>query len=223
MSESNIHKGEKDEKTQALLSNANAARLLAQTIEGTIGPKGLDIMMVGSLGDVVISNDGVTILKLMAVNHPVARMIINAARAQQEQVGDGTTTATILAGTLVAEGANHVIKGVPVTQIIEGIRLGVEWSVQLIEQHSRSIDSVDDPVLFDVAVTAGRGQKDIASLVLEGARIVGQQNCWILITGSAMRWLPRKGLPVRCLRGLLLIGPRLIKICLDYWRTPEYW
>lgn len=175
MSESNIHKGEKDEKTQALLSNANAARLLAQTIEGTIGPKGLDIMMVGSLGDVVISNDGVTILKLMAVNHPVARMIINAARAQQEQVGDGTTTATILAGTLVAEGANHVIKGVPVTQIIEGIRLGVEWSVQLIEQHSRSIDSVDDPILFDVAVTAGRGQKDIASLVLEGARIVGQQ------------------------------------------------
>ncbi|MEQ8199956.1 MAG: TCP-1/cpn60 chaperonin family protein [Syntrophomonadaceae bacterium] len=175
MSDNSIHKGEIDEKTQALLSNANAARLLAQTIEGTIGPKGLDIMMVGNLGDVVISNDGVTILKLMAVNHPAARMIINAARAQQERVGDGTTTATILAGTLVAEGANQVMKGVPVTQVIEGIKLGVEWSVQLIEQHNRSVASVDDPILFNVAVTAGRDQRDIAGLVLEGARIVGRQ------------------------------------------------
>ena len=173
MSESNIHKGDLDERTQALLSNANAARLLAQTIEGTIGPKGLDIMMVGNLGDVVISNDGVTILRLMAINHPVARMIINAARFQQEQVGDGTTTATILAGALVAEGANQVMKGVPVTQVIEGIKLGVEWSVQSIADHSRNVTSVEDPVLFDVAVTAGRDQKDIAGLVLEGARIVG--------------------------------------------------
>ncbi len=174
MPDKNNSKGEIDEKVQALLSNANAARLVAQTIEGTIGPKGLDIMMVGNLGDVVISNDGVTILKLMAVNHPAARMIINAARAQQAEVGDGTTTATILAGALVVEGANQVIKGVPVTQVIQGIKLGIERSIALLEERSRVIDSVEDSILLNVAATAGRDQKELAALIIEGAKIVGQ-------------------------------------------------
>ncbi len=175
MSDKNNPKSEAEEKVQALLSNANAARLVAQTIEGTIGPKGLDIMMVGSLGDVVISNDGVTVLKLMAVNHPAARMIINAARAQQAEVGDGTTTATILAGALVVEGANQVIKGVPVTQVIQGIKLGIQRSVELLEKQTRIIDSVEDPILLNVAAIAGRDQKDLAALIIEGAKIVGRE------------------------------------------------
>jgi len=164
-----------DDKLQALLSNANAARMISQAIEGTLGPKGLDIMMVDSLGDVVISNDGVTILRLMAVNHPAARMIINAARAQQAEVGDGTTTATILAGALVAEGASQVMKGVPVTQVIQGIKLGTEHSIELLQKRSRPVSSVDDPVLFSVAAIAGRGQEDIARLIIDGARIIGRE------------------------------------------------
>lgn len=164
-----------DEQLKALLSNAGAARMIAQTIEGTLGPKGLDIMMVDSLGDVVISNDGVTILRLMAVNHPAARMIINTARAQQSEVGDGTTTATILAGALVSEGANQVMKGVPVTQVIQGIKLGIEQSLKLLKQKSRPVVAVDDPLLFDVASIAGRGQEDIAQLITEGAKIIGLQ------------------------------------------------
>ena len=75
MSENTLINSDIDNKFQTLLSNANAARIISQAIEGTIGPKGLDIMMVDRFGDVVISNDGVTILKLMEVNHPVARMI----------------------------------------------------------------------------------------------------------------------------------------------------
>lgn len=167
-----------DEKLKALLSNANAARMISQTIEGTLGPKGLDIMMVDSLGDVVISNDGVTILQLMAVNHPAARMIINAARAQQSEVGDGTTTATILAGALVSEGASQVLKGVPVTQVIQGIKLGIEQSLKLLKQKSRPVTATDDPVLLNVASIAGRGQGDIAGLIIEGAKIIGpEQMC----------------------------------------------
>ncbi|WP_369397239.1 TCP-1/cpn60 chaperonin family protein [Syntrophomonas palmitatica] len=99
------HKQEKDDRFQTLLNNAHAATVISQIVEGTIGPKGLDIMMVDPFADLVITNDGVTILKLMDVSHPAARMIINAARAQQDEVGDGTTTATIMAAALVAEGA----------------------------------------------------------------------------------------------------------------------
>jgi len=164
-----------DDKTQALLSNANAARVISQAIEGTIGPKGLDIMMVDSLGDVIISNDGVTILKMMAVNHPAARMIINTARAQQAEVGDGTTTATIIAGALVSEGANQVLKGVPVTQVIQGIKQGIDYSLELIEKSSRLLDSMDDPRLLSVAAIAGREQQDLAELVVKGARMVDRE------------------------------------------------
>lgn len=163
-----------DEKMQALLGNSNAARLIARAIEGTIGPKGLDIMMIDTLGDVVISNDGVTILNLMDVNHPAARMIINTARSQQTQVGDGTTTAAILAGALVVEGANQIIKGVPVTRIIQGIELGVNLCIKLMEKMSRPITELDDPLLFSAASIAGRGQDEIAGLIISGAGIIGQ-------------------------------------------------
>lgn len=174
MSDHTLINTEVDNKFQTLLSNANAARIISQAIEGTIGPKGLDIMMVDRYGDVVISNDGVTILKLMEVNHPVARMIINAAKSQQLQVGDGTTTATIIAGELVAAGAAQVLKGVPVTQVIQGMEAGIKRTLELIEAHSRKIDAIDDSRLFDAACIAGRGQEDLARLVVAGARIVGR-------------------------------------------------
>jgi chaperonin GroEL (HSP60 family) len=174
MSEKSLLNSEADDKFQTLLSNAAAARVISQAIEGTIGPKGLDIMMVDRFGDVVISNDGVTILRLMEVTHPVARMIINTARAQQEEVGDGTTTATILAGALVAEGANQVLRGVPVTQVIQGIKIGIDASLNRIEEHSRIIAALDDKALFDVACIAGRGEKELARLVLEGACLMGR-------------------------------------------------
>ncbi len=175
MPDRSLLNSEIDDKLQALLGNANAARLISQAIEGTIGPKGLDIMMIDSQGEVVISNDGVTILKLMAVNHPAARMIINTARSQQAEVGDGTTTATIIAGALISEGANQVIKGVPVTQVIQGIKLGIQRSVELIQKTSRRVSSIDDPMLWQVACIAGRGQEELAHLLVNGARIVGRE------------------------------------------------
>jgi chaperonin GroEL (HSP60 family) len=164
-----------DDKFQTLLNNANAARVISQVVESTIGPKGLDIMMVDGFGDVLVSNDGVTILKSMETQHPAGRMIINTARAQQNEVGDGTTTATIIAGTLVAEGVTQVLKGVPVTMVIEGIKLGTKKAVELIHQHTRKIASLEDGRLFDIACIAGRGHTDIAKLVVEGAKIIGEE------------------------------------------------
>lgn len=164
---------QKEDKFETLLNNANAARVISQAVEGTLGPKGLDIMMVDRFGDVVITNDGVTILKLMEVNHPAARMIINAAKAQQSEIGDGTTTTTIMAGALIAEGCQQVLKGVPVTRVIEGINIGINKAIELVEKQARKLSEQDYEILYNVALIAGRGHNDIARLTVDGAMAVG--------------------------------------------------
>lgn len=162
-----------DERLAALLSNASAVRAIASAVEGTIGSKGLDTMLVDRFGEVVITNDGITILTKMEVNHPAAKMVINVARAQEEAVGDGTTTATIMAGALLGEAVNQVIKGVPVTRVIEGVRTGIRRAVELIKEKSRSVTGPEDPILRQVALIAGRDHGDIADLVVTAAQMVG--------------------------------------------------
>ncbi|MHB9094882.1 MAG: TCP-1/cpn60 chaperonin family protein [Eubacteriales bacterium] len=164
-----------DERLAALVTNSNAVRAIAAAVEGTLGPKGLDTMLVDKYGEVVITNDGVTILTTMEANHPAAKMLINIAKAQQAEIGDGTTTATVMAGALVSEGVDQVVKGVPVTRIIEGIRAGVTKAVQLIQEKASLVGGMDDPVLRQVALIAGREHGDIADLVVEAARMTGAE------------------------------------------------
>lgn len=173
MSDNLANNQKTEDRFETLLNNANAARVISSAVEGTLGPKGLDIMMVDKFGDVVITNDGVTILKLMEVNHPAAHMIINAAKAQQHQIGDGTTTTTIMAGAIVAEGCQQVLKGVPVTKVIEGINQGIDYAVSLVEDNTILLGEKDTGLLYNVALVAARGQKDIANLVVEGAKQIG--------------------------------------------------
>jgi chaperonin GroEL (HSP60 family) len=164
---------EVDERLAALLTNANAVRAITAAVEGTIGPKGLDTMLVDRFGEVIITNDGVTILDKMDVNHPAAKMLINIAKAQQAEVGDGTTTATIMAGGLVGEGVNQVLRGVPVARIIEGVKYGINSALEQVKQHCRQIKDIDDPVLQNIAMIAGREHRDIAELVVSAARLIG--------------------------------------------------
>lgn len=166
---------EVDERLAALMTNANAIRAIAQAIEGTIGPKGLDTMLVDQVGDVVITNDGVTILEMMDVNHPAARLLIQIAKAQQEEIGDGTTTATIMAGAMINEGVNQVLKGVPVVKIIEGLKIGVDIALKALAERAVPIGKLGDPVLRDVALVAGRGNGDIGDLVVEAAKLMGKE------------------------------------------------
>ncbi len=164
---------EVDEKIAALVTNANAVQAIASSVEGTLGSKGLDAMLVDKFGDVVITNDGITILSKIETNHPAARMVIGIAKAQEEEVGDGTTTATIMAGTLLGEGVNQVVKGVPVARVIEGIRWGMAKANEALEAMSTPVAGPDDPLLRQVAYIAGRERADIADLVVEAARLVG--------------------------------------------------
>ncbi len=162
-----------DEKLAALLTNANAVRAIASAVEGTIGPKGLDTLLVDRFGEVVITNDGMTILTKMDVSHPAAKMVINTAKAQEEEVGDGTTTATIVAGSLLAEGVSQAIRGVPVTRLIDGIKIGMKRALDFVQEKAIRIEGVDDPLLKKVALIAGRDNEDVADLVVSAAKLVG--------------------------------------------------
>jgi chaperonin GroEL (HSP60 family) len=166
---------EVDTKYSALETNVNAVRAIAGAVQGTIGPKGLDTMLVDQFGDVVITNDGVTILNLMEVNHPAAKMLINIAKAQQEEIGDGTTTATLMAGEMVNEGYVQIVQGVPVARIIEGLRKGVKFAISSLQTKSRKLKGLDDPLLHNIALIAGREHEDIADLVVEAAQAIGEE------------------------------------------------
>jgi len=164
-----------DERLGALMTNANAIRAIASAVEGTLGPKGLDTMLVDRFGEVVITNDGVTILSMMEATHPAARMLINTAKAQEEEIGDGTTTATVIAGALVGAGVEKVLKGVPVARVIEGLKVGLKKALEAMRAQARPVKGVEDPLVRQVALVAGRYQEDIADLVVQAARLIGEE------------------------------------------------
>jgi chaperonin GroEL (HSP60 family) len=167
---------EREDRYSALYNNANAIRAIASAIEGTLGPKGLDTMLVDGHGEVVITNDGVTILDKMEVNHPAARLLIQVAKVQQAEIGDGTTTATILASSLIQEGVAQVSQGVPVAKVIYGLRQGVEIALDSLQKRTKMIESDDDPFLKRIAYIAGRENQDIAELILDAVKQVGLSN-----------------------------------------------
>lgn len=162
---------EVDERLAALLNNAQALRAVQSAVEGTLGPKGLDVMLVDRFGGVTVTNDGVSILSLMEVNHPAARMLVNAARAQEEEVGDGTTTAAIMAGTIVEEAVGLITRGVPVARLVAGLAAGRERALTELTRLAAPMSGPDDPRLFQVALVAGRGHADIARAVVEAVRL----------------------------------------------------
>ncbi|RTE08561.1 TCP-1/cpn60 chaperonin family protein [Paenibacillus whitsoniae] len=166
--------GENEERYSTLVNNAAAVRAICSAVEGTLGPKGLDTMLVGQQGDVIITNDGVTILEKMDVTHPAARLMIQVARSQQRQIGDGTTTATVLAGALVQEGVAQVTRGVPVAKVVSGMQTGIELAAASLRERSRAVQGLDDRELYRIAYTAGREQADIAKLVIQAAEAVGE-------------------------------------------------
>src|SRR3990172_4737914 len=104
-------------------NNIMAAKLVAETVRTTLGPKGMDKMLVDQLGDIIITNDGVTILKEMQIEHPSAKMIVEVAKTQEDEVGDGTTTAVVIAGELLKRAEDLLDKEVHPTIVARGYRL----------------------------------------------------------------------------------------------------
>ena len=138
-------------------NNIAAAKAVADAVRSTLGPKGMDKMLVDSMGDVVITNDGATILKEMDIDHPAAKMIIEVAKTQEQHCYDGTTSAVVLSGELLKRSEDLIEQNVHPTVICEGFRLAAEKAVELLENHGIATDN-DNAVLTEVAKTALTGK-----------------------------------------------------------------
>ncbi|MDI9624587.1 MAG: thermosome subunit alpha, partial [Methanothermobacter sp.] len=151
--------------------NIVAGRILAETIRTTLGPKGMDKMLVDSLGDIVVTNDGVTILKEMDITHPAAKMLVEVAKTQEDEVGDGTTTAVIITGELLKKAEELLEMGVHPTIIVEGYRQAAKKAIEVLD--SIAINARDRDTLLKVAMTAmtGKGaekaRETLAELVVD--------------------------------------------------------
>ena len=119
---------------EALKNNIMAAKIVAESVKSTLGPCGMDKMLVNSMGDVSITNDGATIMKELDIQHPAGKMLVEVAKAQDNEVGDGTTTAVILAGELLSKAESLVDKNVHPTVIIEGYKKASEKALEILDK-----------------------------------------------------------------------------------------
>ncbi|MCD4666327.1 TCP-1/cpn60 chaperonin family protein [archaeon] len=149
---------QRDTGKTAQKNNIAAAKAVAETVRTTLGPKGMDKMLVDSLGDVVVTNDGVTILDEMSIEHPAAKMIVEVAKTQENEVGDGTTTAVVLAGELLKNAEDLLDKNVHPTVISKGYRLAAEKAQEILNNLAMDITEKDKDLLKKIAITAMTGK-----------------------------------------------------------------
>jgi thermosome len=139
-------------------NNIMAAKAVAEAVRTTLGPKGMDKMLVDSLGDVVITNDGATILKEMDIEHPAAKMIVEVAKTQDDEVGDGTTTAAVIAGELLKKAEELIEQDVHPTIIASGYRMASQKAGEIIKALARSVTINDREMLLNISGTAMTGK-----------------------------------------------------------------
>jgi len=150
-----LKEGTRREKGKgAQYNNIAAARAIADSVRSTLGPRGMDKMLVDSMGDVVITNDGVTILKEIDVEHPAAKMLVEVAKTQDEECGDGTTTAVILAGELLKKAEALIEQNVHPTVISGGYRLAATKAREALEGVAIDVAHDNREVLLDIARTS---------------------------------------------------------------------
>ncbi len=149
---------EREKGKGAVFNNIAAARAVADAVKSTLGPKGMDKMLVDSLGDVTITNDGVTILKEIEIEHPTAKMLVEVAKTQDDEVGDGTTSAVILAGELLKEAESLIEQEVHPTLIVNGYRMAAAEAVKLLRELAFAVNRNDKETLRSIARTAMSGR-----------------------------------------------------------------
>jgi len=135
-------------------NNITAAKIVAETVRSTLGPRGMDKMLVSTIGDVTITNDGATIMKELDVQHPAAKMLVEVAKTQDNEVGDGTTTAVLLSGELLSESEKLLDQNVHPTVIVDGYKKAAEKAIEILDKISIPIQEKDDETLRQIATTA---------------------------------------------------------------------
>ncbi len=163
---------------EAQRSNIMAAKAVAGAVRTTLGPKGMDKMLVDTMGDVVITNDGVTILKEMDIEHPAAKMMVEIAKTQDTEVGDGTTTAVVLAGELLKQAEELLEQEIHPTVIAAGYRAAAEKSMEILQTLAVKVTVKDEDLLRKIAITAmtGKGSQaardDLATIAVNAIKAV---------------------------------------------------
>jgi thermosome len=177
-----LKEGTKREKGKgAQFNNIMAARAISDAVKSTLGPKGMDKMLVDSMGDVVVTNDGATILKEIDVEHPAAKMIVEVAKSQDEECGDGTTTAVILTGELLKTAGELLEQNIHPTVISGGYKLAAEKAVDILTKMAMPIKPGDKKTLKNIAMTsmaskgASGSKKLLADVVVESVTSVAEK------------------------------------------------
>jgi archaeal chaperonin len=198
----------------ALESNSNAVMTVADTVRTTLGPKGLDKLLIDQAMNRHVSNDGVTILLSLRAIHPVARMIVEIAERQEQLVGDGTTTAVVMAAEMIKEGKRLIKElGVHPTKVVEGIESGVNHACQLLEKEANKI-TLNDIELEQIIKTSLSSKLDgekLSSLVIAALRSVGKN---AMYNGSynfdkAIMVIRRTNMDDRTINGIVLERKRM--------------
>ncbi|MDP3698283.1 MAG: thermosome subunit alpha [Nanoarchaeota archaeon] len=166
---------------EAQRNNIAAAKAVAQTVRTTLGPKGMDKMIVDAAGDVIVTNDGVTILEEMQIEHPAAKMIVEVAKTQENIVGDGTTTAVVLAGELLKKAEDLLDQEIHPTVLARGYRLAEAQAQKILQSLGEKVSLDKEELLKNIAITAMTGKgaesnKDIlAELILQAVKTVADK------------------------------------------------
>jgi thermosome len=161
--------------------NITAGKAVAEAVRTTLGPKGMDKMLVDSTGSVVVTNDGVTILDEMEIEHPAANMIVEVAQTQEDEVGDGTTTAVVISGELLSKAEDLLDQDIHATILAQGYRQAAEKAKEILEDMAIEVSADDTDILQQIAATAmtGKGAENakdtLAELVVDAVRAVADE------------------------------------------------
>ncbi len=195
-------------------SNIAAAIAVAETVKTTLGPRGMDKMLVDSIGDIIITNDGVTILDEMEIEHPAAKMLVEVAKAQNEEVGDGTTTAVVISGELLKEAETLIDQNIHPTIITHGYRMAKEKALEVLEKISKPVTTKDKELLKKIAMTAMTGKNaevartDLSELVVDAIlTVVEEDNGKVVIDLDKIKLEKKEGASVEeseLIKGIVL-------------------
>ncbi len=161
--------------------NILAAKTIAAAVKSTLGPKGMDKMLVDSMGDVVITNDGATILREMDIEHPAAKMMVEIAKTQDDEVGDGTTSAVVIGGELLKKAEDLLEQEVHPTLIVTGYRLAAEKAYEILKEMALDVTPEDTETLKKIATTSmtGKGaevaRELLTDLTVEAIRAIAEK------------------------------------------------
>jgi thermosome len=167
---------------EAQRNNIMAAQVIGEVLKTTLGPRGMDKMLIDSLGDITITNDGAAILKEMDVEHPAAKMMVEIAKTQDDMVGDGTTTAVVLASELLKKAEELLDQNIHPIILVAGYRKAAQKAIEIIEKNSVPIDVEDQKMMMKVALTSmgskvvGGAKEHFAEIAIEAVKQIAQKH-----------------------------------------------